>query len=96
MREENSEWAVARSVIRRMKPPKSKATSPVADRQLITFLDLAKKCNRKKSPPGLPPFGLPQSTTNKRGCATRLNLRLLAADRGGAQGKGDAFLCCYT
>ena len=30
---------------------KNQANSPVADRRLITFLDLAKKCNRKKAPP---------------------------------------------
>ena len=84
----------------------SKAKPPGATRQLITFLDLAKKCNRKKSPPVCRPSGAldqPQASgaaqlalvrrtpraTLRSSNSARLPLRFLAADRSGAQGKGE-------
>jgi len=63
----------------------------VADRQLVTFLDLAKKGNPKKAPPVSRPFGVPSISRKQAGLrssnSASLNPRFLAADRGGAQGK---------
>ena len=48
-----------------------KSTSPVADRQLVTFLVLPRKVTKRNRPRFAAPAGYPRSAASKRGCATR-------------------------
>src|ERR1039458_5537666 len=91
---------------------RNEATSPGVARQLVTFLVLPRKVTKRNRPRFAAPAGFPRSAASKRGCATRPGgahtprpiagleqcspLRLLAADRSGAQGKWAVCKECIT